>query len=73
MQGRGQRKVEVRGKGRKRTKEVYTKLPELGKRHTRKHEGGKSEDVVKRRAVVMESMNFSTAAADEDQPTAGTP
>lgn len=47
---------------------MYTKLPELGKRHTREKEGGNNEDVVKRRAVVMEFMNFSTAAVDEDQP-----
>ncbi|KAB2635926.1 hypothetical protein D8674_026460 [Pyrus ussuriensis x Pyrus communis] len=53
MQGRGQRKME---------------LPELGKRHTREQEGGKSENVVKKRAVVMESMKFSRTAADEDQP-----
>lgn len=68
MQGGGQRDVESRGRGRKKTKWVYRKLPELGKRHTREQGGGKSEYEAMRRAVVMESMNFSTAAAGEDQP-----
>lgn len=68
MQGGGQRDVEFRGRGRKRTKGCIESFLNLARDLPVSKGGGKSEYAIKRRVVVTESINFSMAAADEDQP-----